>query len=289
MKFLGAALVAISLFMLGGVGCSTTGGTSSLNQAGTSKKYQLLGDIEQMNLEEPSGIAYHPVRNTIFVVGDEGDLAELKLDGTPINDTWLRDGDFEGVAVDPSSSRVYIAEERAEKILEVDPDELVILREFKIPRHYQGKLMLQSGEEGLEGVTFVPQENHPEGGVFYVTQQSFDISNKNNPSAVIKLELPLRSSSSESAPAKILRFHIFNEIDLAGLHYNAKNQSLFILSGSDNKVFIAGADFLSGKSDSIVGSFAIPGEDQEGITEDGDGDLYLAQDTGGILKLSPLK
>ena len=261
-------------------GCATVvrNGKASAIQSGG---YALVGDIDRVEFEEPSGISYHPGRNTIFVIGDEGDIAELKLDGTPINSSWLRDGDFEGITVDPSTGLLYVAEERAEKVIEVDPDSLVPIREFTVPREFNGKLVLQPGEEGFEGITFVPIPQHPEGGIFFVAQQSFDLSNESNPSAVLSIELPLRSSSAEQAGAKIISIEIFDQIDLAGLHYNTADDRLLILSGSHHKVFLARTDVK------VFNSFIIPGDDQEGITEDREGNLYLTQDNGGILKLSP--
>ena len=35
----------------------------------------------------------------------------------------------------------------------------------------------------------------------------------------------------------------------------------------------------------ILSAYAFPGNDQEGITVDGEGFLYIAQDSGGIIKL----
>ena len=42
-------------------------------------------DIDKTRVEEPSGIVYHAGRGTLFVVGDEGKIYEMKTDGTPVN------------------------------------------------------------------------------------------------------------------------------------------------------------------------------------------------------------
>ena len=49
-------------------------------------------------VEEPSGIVYHPTRETLFVVSDEGYLAELTTDLEPISRYDIA-ADLEGVAL----------------------------------------------------------------------------------------------------------------------------------------------------------------------------------------------
>ena len=83
---------------------------------------QIVGDIDRINFNEPSGIVFHPKRGSLFVVGDEGDLCEIRPDGTPIvKSKRIRNADFEGITCDPSTGLLYVAVERERKILELNP------------------------------------------------------------------------------------------------------------------------------------------------------------------------
>ena len=42
---------------------------------------QWVGNIDKAGIIEPSGICYHAERETIFVVGDEGDIYEIETNG----------------------------------------------------------------------------------------------------------------------------------------------------------------------------------------------------------------
>ena len=88
----------------------------------------VIGNIDKSGFPEPSGIVFHPTRKTLFVVGDEGDMCEMKTDGTLLSrkhypaDTARMD--FEGITVNPATGLLYIAVEGAEKIIEIDPADL---------------------------------------------------------------------------------------------------------------------------------------------------------------------
>ena len=43
--------------------------------------YEWVGNIDPVEFNEPSGIVYHPGRNSLFVVGDNGDLCEITTTG----------------------------------------------------------------------------------------------------------------------------------------------------------------------------------------------------------------
>ena len=104
-----------------------------------------IGAIDQVNFNEPSGIVFHPQRKTLFIVGDEGDICEIQRDGTLVKQKRLLHADFEGITCDPSTGLLYIAIEGEEKIIEVDPDDFRVLREFAVNRTFQGKWVLKAG------------------------------------------------------------------------------------------------------------------------------------------------
>jgi len=241
--------------------------------------YEYVGDIDQIGFNEPSGIVYHTGRGTLFVVGDAGDLCEIKTDGALVKQAHIRDADFEGVTFDPATGLLYVAIEGEEQILEVDPDTLAVLREFPIDRQLEGVEILKSGGQGLEGITFVPDPSHPEGGTFFVSNQGFEFSPAADPSVIVQVVAPLKTGSERVMPARIVRALHVGVIDIAGFHYDAASGHIYIVSDSTNTLFEIAMD------GEVLRGWAFPGDNQEGIAMDPQGFIYIAQDSGGILKL----
>ena len=241
-------------------------------------------DIDRVGVEEPSGIVFHAPRGTLFVVGDQGKIYEMKTDGSPVNQRDLAEGgwlDLEGVTFNPATGLLYVVVEGRDRILEVDPDKLVILRQYDIPRTYKGKTVLKAGGQGIEGITFVPDAKHPEGGTFFVTNQGFKDSPPEDASALLRLELPIKTRREGNADAKILDYVRMDVFDLSGLHYDAKRKRLLVISDGGNAIMRITP---KGK---VLETERLPGVHQEGITIDARGYVYVAQDSGGILKFKP--
>ena len=256
--------------------------TNAANLLALVLPYKWVGLIDRDRLNEPSGIVYHRARRSLFAVGDEGDILELRTDGTAVNQTTLRKGtDLEAITCDPATGLLYIAVEGEEQILEVDPQTLTMLRQFTIDRTFRGQVRLRGGGEGVEGLTFVPQANHPEGGTFFMTNQAFSLSDPEDTSALCRLELPLRSGKGqgEKLIGRIVQYTAMPIIDMSALHYDAAGGHLFVACDADNVLLEM---TLTG---TILRTWALPGNDQEGLTVDDEDHLYIAQDSGGIIKL----
>jgi uncharacterized protein YjiK len=241
-------------------------------------------DIDRIGFPEPSGIVYHTGRKTLFVVGDEGDICEINTNGKLVQQRDLAEGgrrDLEGVTLNPATGLLYVAVEGDDRILEVDPETLVILREFQIPRRFKGRTILKPGGQGIEGITFLPDARHPEGGTFLVTNQGFKSSAPEDASALLRVELPLKTKPKGDADAKILRYVPMTVFDLSGLHYDAKKNRLLVISDGGNAIMQITP---KGK---VLKTERLPGLNQEGIAVDEAGFVYVAQDSGGILKFKP--
>ena len=242
--------------------------------------YEWIGDIDKIGFNEPSGICWHAARKTLFAVGDEGDLCEITAEGTLIRRQHIRAADFEGVTYDPATGLVYLAIEGEEAVLEVDPNSFAVLREFALPRAFQGKTLLRAGGEGIEAITFAPDPDHPEGGVFYVANQAFGLSDEQDISAVFQVELPLRTRTGSP---RITDYFAPGIIDLSGLHYDPIADRILLISDATNLILEYTRDHH------LLSVQAFPGDNQEGVTVDADNFLYIAQDTGGIVKLKWLR
>lgn len=236
-------------------------------------------NIDQQSFIEPSGICFHPLRKTLFIVSDEGEIAEIKTDGTPVFNLKIP-GDLEGITVNPQSGLLYIVKEGDDVILEFDPDKREVRRIFPINREFQGNpsfLQKQKGyDQGIESIAFVSDKDHPEGGTFYA-------GNQWDPPCIMEILVPLRSSQAEKAEARIIRVLPFKMDDPAGMYYDQKTGNLNIASDAYN---ILVEITLEGK---LVSEYAFPGDNQEGLAKDDEGYLYIAQGEGGIIKVKDLR
>ena len=231
--------------------------------------------IRQAALPEASGIVYHAGRDTLFAVGDEGVIAEINLAGDIVHRRQVRSADFEGITVNPATGWLYVVVEGEDAIVEVDPETLTAQRTFAIERAFAGELLLNPGGNGLEAITFVPDEAHPEGGTFFVANQSLD----GTESWVLEVEAPLMGEApltGDGRTAAIRRFFYLDWPDLSGLRYDGRH--LFVISDKMNQLIE-----ITREGD-VIETYALPGDDQEGITVDADGNWYIAQDSGSIMK-----
>ena len=132
-------------------------------------EHEWKGNIDKGDIAEPSGIVFHAQRGTLFVVGDEGDIIEMTTKGKHIKaKRLLEQGDYEGITVDPSTGLLYVAIEDDETIIEIDPETFKIMRRFEIERTYREKLVMKKGNQGIEGITFIPDVQSPQGGTFFI-------------------------------------------------------------------------------------------------------------------------
>lgn len=234
------------------------------------------GDIDKQKLTEPSGACYHEARGTIFVVSDEGEVAEINKDGTPIANYKVK-GDLEAITVVPETGLLYVAAEGEDVILEFDPETGEVKRRFPIDRTFDGDpdfLKKQTAEydNGIESMTFVPNPGHPEGGTFYV-------GNQWDPPMIMEVFVPLKSSRAPEAKARIIRVLPFKMDDPAAMYFDPKTRLLNIVGDADN---ILVEITLDGK---LVKQYAFLGDNQEGLCRDDEGYLYITQDNGGIIKV----
>lgn len=238
------------------------------------------GNIDKAGIIQPSGICFYPERKTFFVVSDQGEIFEMRTDGTVVSRQNVP-GDLEDITRDPRTGFLYIVVEGEDIILEFDPDKRAITRRFAVNRAFQKNpdfLQKQTDryDNGLESLVFVPDNGHPEGGTFYA-------GNQEDPACIIELFVPLRTGKGDALEARILRVLPFQMDDPSGLVYDPLKKHLYAVDDADN-IFVEIT--LEGK---LIREYAFPGNDQEGFSWDDEGYLYITQDSGGIIKLKDLR
>ena len=242
--------------------------------------YNWIGSITQSQIAEPSGITYHPTRRSLFLADDSGSVHEVSLEGRLIQSKGLNERDIEGITVNPNTGLLYAAVEDDEAILELDPENLAIQREFRIGRNFKGEQLLKKGGMGIEAIAFVPDASHPEGGTFWVGNQSFSLKAKDEPSVVCEVVVPLRSATAKQAEGAIIHAYKMDFIDISGLAYDTQGDLLVLISDTTNLLVELK------REGTILRQYLLPGAEQEGVVLDGHGYMYLAQENGKIIKLA---
>lgn len=253
--------------------------TSSVRAAVHAFPGEVLSDIDaDRRMREPSGAVYHAGRDTLFVVGDEGDIIEFSLTGELLHHRKLSldyDADLEGVTWAEPTGMLYIVVEMQDTILEVDPDDLTVRREFPVQRSVGDSTVIAEGGQGLEGITFVPDDDDQDGGTFYVVNQGFEDSAEDDASAILQIRVPLRARRDITA-ARILRHIPLTVFNVAAIHFDAHATELHLFS--------QGTLCRATMDGEIRETYAMPGDEPEGIAFDGSGHMYFARDSGGIMK-----
>lgn len=233
--------------------------------------YEYIGNIDQSDFTEPSGLTYHPGRNSLFAVSDEGQIAEFALDGTLLQHAIFERTDFEGITCDPGSGLLYVAVEGAEKIIEFSVEGFDQMRTFRLDRAFEGQTLMAEGGQGIEGIAFAD-------GAFYVANQGFSVDSGDDRSVVCRFRLPL-DVAAPTGPVTAEHCFAPGMTDIAGLAFDSERQRLYLVSDSNNA-------FAETRADGhLLRLYAFPGQTQEGIALDSDGYLYIAQDAGGIVKI----
>lgn len=214
-------------------------------------------------------------------MGDEGNVCEMTTDGKLIKTRNLSDGgkvDLEGITIHTSTGLLYVAVEGKDMILEIDPETLDVTREFPIDRIFKGRILIAAGGQGIEGITFVPGAD---GNMFYISNQSFDLENEDDPSIIMKVRLPLSTAVEGSSDAIIVDYFSPGIIDISDIYYDSRSGTIVAISDAENVIFEMKRD------GTLLHARPMPGKDQEGIAVDSDGNLYIAQDSGQIIKYTP--
>jgi uncharacterized protein YjiK len=242
--------------------------------------YQPAGHINTADLREPSGLVFHELRGTIFVIGDEGDIAEVRLDGSPVKVGKVKKKDFEGLTYNPSTGLLYAVTESNAEIVEINPEDFSVVREFTVETTFgEKKILVADKKNKVEGIAFAPDENNPQGGAFYLSNRSIGLEQEMS-SVIFAVEAPLKNG--DSSTAKITGYFELRVPDISDLYYDPLTDNLYAISDETNTFFELT------KAGVAIKAYALPGENQEGVTIDNQGFLYLAQDSGGVIKFKPV-
>ena len=224
--------------------------------------------------DEPSGLVFHPGRGTLFLVGDQGYVAEVGLDGTLLRQTHIG-GDLEGITSDPTTGHLYVVREGHEVIFELDAETFRMRRGFPIDRSFDGDAnFLRRGGDGIEGLTFVPDAADPNGGRFFAVNQ-FD------PAMLLEIAVPLAKSDGRFGTARIVGATSVGWGPLSGVTYAPALDAFVIVSALWHRAAVVR---LGGGA---VRWVRVPGIMPEGLDWMPGGRIAIAQDIGGVVLWEP--
>lgn len=237
---------------------------------------------------EPSGIAYFKPTGEMFIVDDGARDRKPALYKYRVDSSLTRKGesdttltlsgklelgrDLEGVTVDEANNLVYVVEEKDESVYEVDPAAMKLLRTFSVAQKRNGENVYRKGGNGFEGIAWRPMDGAPLGGKFY-------LANQDDPTCVMRVTLPAKGGQSGGAPAVVKIESVFQgeQINLGDIMWNEAEGTLWLSHAWSNLLEVVDID-----NRKTIRWESLPGSAQEGITFDGEGRLWIAQDTGGV-------
>lgn len=231
---------------------------------------QFPGDLPGTNIGgqlganyEVSGAAWHAGLQRLIVVSDEGFVSQLEANGDFATTSFAGGGDLEAVCVaDETSEFVYLGREHPDAVMEYNLQLGTITRIFPLTATMTGANNL-----GLEALTFVPDANDPEGGLFHAGKQ--------DNGKVYVFRLPIVSSSTSTASTHITTYTpVPGRDDISGLDYDRGQGRLFAIFDSHNRIS------QMTPAGVLVQDWALPGNDQEGVAVRGC-ELFVVSDVGG--------
>jgi uncharacterized protein YjiK len=227
--------------------------------------------VPDPGVREPSGIAYHADLGHLFLVGDDGRLAELDGSGRLLRSVPVR-GNLEDVAVHtPSGDLMLLAEKRSELIRWAPATGVEVMR-FPLEREVLLGRRPEGANDGFEGLAFREEPGRPGGGLFYLLHQR-------SPAMLVAVAFDPDVPMTVGATHVAGRYPLKPYKDLTAVTYVPDLDRLLVVADGRNQLLVVDTE---GR---IEREIHLPGRKQEGIGLDSRGDLWVADEQVGVLRL----
>jgi len=258
-------LMAVGLVALGGL--ANLVGTAKKGVKEANRGEDVLGDskrITDTGVKEPSGIAFHPGLGHLFVVGDDGTLAELDGEGKNIR-TLKVEKQLEDVVYHPPSGGLLLVSEKKSELILFDPVAGQQRRRWKINTAALLGGAPTEANQGFEGLAFRPDPSRPGGGIIYLSHQR-------TPAAVVGVAFDTGTNAAIDGGAVVSRWNITSYDDLTAITFVPSIDRVVAIADSKERLLVLSAE------GAVQGEVPIPGQQQEGLVFDGNGALWIADD-----------
>jgi uncharacterized protein YjiK len=233
----------------------------------------VLGQPESFpdtGVREPSGVAFDARRGRMFVVGDEGTLSTLDRNGSRLA-TVPAPIQVEDVAVLPDGSLLLVRELGGE-LIAVDAETGKEKRRWRLDKPaLLGRRGGLNVNAGFEGLAFRPGAQRPGSGVLYLVHQR-------SPAAIVAVAFdPGAPGDLLGAEAVRSRWDLDEQGELTAATYVPSLDRVLAIADARDRLLVLGPD------GGIEASIPLPGVQQEGLSFDDKGALWVADDRGGRL------
>lgn len=233
------------------------------------------GMADLPEVPEPSGLCYHPMRDTLFIVDDGGEgrpaaLYELSLQAEVLAKLELG-ADLEGVCFCPADQMLYVCDESNERIYVVDPDGPELRSEFTVSREFGSEEVIAAGGNGFEGIEYIPATEIHEGGYFVVL-------NQDDPTGLALFEHSAIAQAN-GQPVPLSGWLETDQVNAGELHFDQQRRELWLVHSWMNVMEVFDIDTLE-----LLYWEVVPGCAQEAVAFDGEGRLWIGYDTGGLAR-----
>jgi uncharacterized protein YjiK len=238
-------------------------------EATTAAVFAAPQRIANPGVSEPSGVAYHASLKRLFVIGDEGRIAELDEDGKLVRADRVG-GNLEDVTVYTPTGQLLLLSEKKSEIILFDPKAHSEVRRWRLDR--AGLLGREPTDKnsGFEGLFFREETGRPSGGVFYLTHQR-------TPAVLLELAFDIATPAAALPKGTLLHRWALDAKDLTAVTYVPALGRLLVLSDSKDALMVVTLD------GTVEATVSVPGVQQEGLCIDGRGDLWIADDQAKVL------
>ena len=266
-------LMAVGLVALGGL--AQVVGTAKKAGQGVRGE-DILGTAQRITdtgVKEPSGIAFHSGTGHMFLIGDDGTLAELDGSGKNLR-TLQVEKQLEDVVYHPPSGGLLLVSESKSELILFDPAVGKERRRWKINTAALLGTPPTEANQGFEGLAFRPDASRRGGGIIYLAHQRA-------PAVVVGISIDTATNAPIDAAAVVSRWNITGYDDLTALTYVASIDRLVMIADSQDRMLVLRSD------GTVESEVPLPGQQQEGLVFDGSGVLWIADDKDkSVLRLA---
>jgi uncharacterized protein YjiK len=223
-------------------------------------------------LREASGIAWHPARRSLFVVGDRGTLVEISPTGRVVGSHSVK-GNLEDVTVHGPSGRLVLLAEKKGELVVWDPTAASETARFALDVAAVLGREPADRNQGFEGIVFRAEGGRPGGGVFHVAHQS-------KPARLVTMAFDPTGPARTLGAADVLARHAVKpHEDLTAVAWSDTLGRLLVIAEKEDRLLLVSPD------GTIDADLALPGGQQEGLAFDAEGTLWVADELMGLWRL----